>query len=131
MARTEVLAKGRFKVYVERSTEFEDQMNRAAKDRAWNSVGLLGVHCVISACDALTVQRTGQRWSGQDHGGVVGMVEELGLPDTDHVVRQIARVLEAKKRVEYESREFTEREAEDVRQSVSRVTKWVNSLLPK
>src|SRR5579864_6408155 len=106
-------------------------MNRAAKDNAWNSVGLLGVHCVISACDALTVQRTGQRWSGQDHGGVVGMVEELGLPDADHVVRQVARVLEAKNRVEYESREFTEREAESVRQSASRVTKWVSSLLPR
>lgn len=130
MARIEVVPKRRFKIYLARSREFEKQMNRAATDGAWNSVGLLAVHCVISACDALTVQRAGQRWSGQDHGGVVGVVEDLHLPDAAHVVQQVSRVLEAKNRVEYESREFTEREAQGVRQSASRVTKWIGSLLP-
>ena len=90
-----MIPKGRFKVYLDRAREFKEQMDRAATDGAWNTVGLLGVHCVISACDALTVQRTGQRWSGQDHGGVVGMVEELQLPDADQVVRQVSRVLDA------------------------------------
>lgn len=105
-------------------------MDRAASERAWNSVGLLGVHSVISACDALTVQRAGQRWSGQDHAGVVGMLGSLHLPDPDRIVGQISRAVEAKNRVEYESREFTEKEAEDVRQSVARVRAWVKRQLP-
>jgi len=104
-------------------------MDRAAAEGAWNSVGLLGVHCVISTCDALTVQRSGQRWSGQDHSGVVGIVESLGLPEAEPALRQISRVLEAKNRVEYEAREFTESEAEKVRQSVSRVRRWATSML--
>ena len=131
MARTEVVPMSRYVVYLERAREFETQMNRAAAEGAWNSVGLLGVHCVISLCDALTIQRSGQRWSGQDHAGVVGMVGSLGLPDAGRAVRQISRVLEAKNRVEYESREFTEREAEEVRQGVSRVQSWVTPLLPR
>ncbi|MCI4366105.1 MAG: hypothetical protein L3K10_08670 [Thermoplasmata archaeon] len=129
MARTEVVPKSRYVVYFERAREFETQMNRASAEGAWNSVGLLGVHCVISGCDALTVQRSGQRWSGQEHAGVVGMVSSLRLPDADRAVRQISRVLEAKNRVEYESREFTEKEAEEARESVSRVHLWVTSLL--
>jgi hypothetical protein len=131
MARTEVVPKTRYVVYLRRAREFETQMNRAATERAWNSVGLLGVHSVISFCDALTVQRSGQRWSGQDHAGVVGMVTSLGLPDTDRVVRQISRALGSKNRVEYESREFTGKEAEEVRQNVSRIQKWVTPLLPR
>jgi hypothetical protein len=130
VARTEVVSKTRYAVYLERAREFESQMNRAASDEAWNSVGLLGVHCVISACDALTVQRSGQRWSGQDHAGVVGVVSSLRLSEADPALRQISRVLEVKNRVEYESRKFTASEAEGVRRSVSRVLKWVISLLP-
>lgn len=130
MGRTEVLPKSRFKVYWERSNEFADQMVRAAEEGAWNSVGLLGVHSVISASDALTVGRTGQRWSGQDHSGVVGMVATLHLADAERMVRQVSRTLEAKNRVEFESREFTEREAQEVRQCASRFRTWVESLLP-
>lgn len=130
MGRTEVVPKTRYGVYWQRSNDFAGQMDRAASERAWNSVGLLGVHAVISACDALTVHRVGQRWSGQDHAGVVGMVGSLHLTDSDRIVRQISRALEAKNQVEYESREFTEKEAEDVRQSATRVRDWVKPQLP-
>ena len=67
MSRIEALPKSRYRVYLKRALEFAGQMDRAASDEAWNAVGLLGVHSVISACDALTVGRAGQRWSGQDH----------------------------------------------------------------
>jgi hypothetical protein len=130
VGRTEVVPKNRYRVYLERSTEFERQMDRAAAERAWNSVGLLGVHSVISACDALTVQRAGQRWSGQDHAGAVGVVGGLRLPDADRVLRQVSRALEAKNRVEYEAREFTEKEADEIRRSVARVNTWIRSQLP-
>jgi hypothetical protein len=130
VARTEVLPKNRYGVYLERSSEFERQMNRAAAERAWNSVGLLGVHSVISACDALTVQRAGQRWSGQDHAGAIGVVSGLRLPDADRVLRHVSRVLDAKNRVEYEAREFTEKEADEIRRNVVRVNKWIRSQLP-
>lgn len=129
MARTEVLPKARYIVYLERAREFARQMNRAAVDRAWNSVGLLGLHCVISSCDALTVQRTGQRWSGQDHAGVLGMVGSLHLPKSDVGLRQMAQVLDRKNRVECEAREFTEKEAEEIRQQSTRVLRWIESAL--
>ncbi len=130
MARTEVLPKARYSIYLARAREFARQMDRAAADRAWNSVGLLGVHCVISSCDALTVRRAGQRWSGQDHAGVVGMVRSLDLPKSDVVLRQVAQVLERQNRVEYEAREFTEREAVEVRLQAARILRWVSSELP-
>ena len=130
MARTEVVPKSRYVVYVERSGEFERQMNRAAAEGAWNSVGLLGVHSVISACDALSVQRAGQRWSGPDHAGALGVVSELRLPDAERILRQVSRVLEAKNRVEYESREFSDKEAEELRRNVTRVNVWVRRQLP-
>jgi hypothetical protein len=125
-----VVPKGRYLVYLRRSDEFERQMTRAVDDRAWNSVGLLGVHTVISACDALTVHLTGQRWSGQDHAGTVGMVGALHVTNADRALRQVSRVLAAKNRVEYEAREFSKTEAEEVCQSVGRVKTWIKAQLP-
>jgi hypothetical protein len=127
--RTEVLPNARYTVYFARAREFARQMDRAAADRAWNSVGLLGVHSVISACDALTVQRAGQRWSGQDHSGVIGMVNSLQLARSEATVRQIAHVLDKKNRVEYEAREFTAREASEIRQLATRILAWISSQL--
>lgn len=130
MPRIEVLPKTRYTVYIGRAKEFARQMDRAALDRAWSSVGLLGVHCVISACDALTVQRAGQRWSGQDHAGVHGVLSSLKLPKAESVLRQLSNVLDQNNRVEYEAREFTEREAEGIRRDASRILSWILSQLP-
>jgi hypothetical protein len=129
VARTEVLPKSRHTVFIARAREFAQQMDRAAAHRAWNTVGLLGVHCVISACDALTVQRAGQRWSGQDRAGVIGMVSSLRLPNSSPNLRQVSNVLDKKNRVEYEAREFTAKEAEGIRQDATRVLAWVTTQL--
>ena len=129
MARVEVLPKNRGQVYLRRAEEFAQQMDAAASARAWNSVGLLGVHCVISSCDGLTVGLAGQRWSGQDHAGVHGMVQSLRLPRSEVALRQIADVLDNKNRVEYEARDFTEKEAEEVRKNARRFLAWVKECL--
>jgi HEPN domain-containing protein len=127
MARFEVLPKTRSLVYLKRAEEFAQQMDRAASGGAWNSVGLLGVHCVISACDSLTVAISGERWSGQDHAGVYGVIRSLNLPGAETALRHIAEVIESKNRVEYEARTYTEREAEELRKSTRRVLNWVKS----
>ncbi len=129
MARIEALSRDRYRFYLRRAEEFAQQMDRAASARAWNAVGLLGVHCVISACDGLTVGVAGQRWSGQGHAGVRGMVQSLRVPHPDAALRRIGDVLDQKNRVEYEAREFTEREAGDVRKKARRVLVWVKERL--
>jgi hypothetical protein len=131
MARIESVPRARYSVYLDRAKEFAHQMDRTSVEKAWNSVGLLAVHSVIASCDALTVHQSGQRWSGQDHAGVVGMVGSLKLPDSEKAIRQISGVIEKKNQVEYESRPFTEREAEDLRRSAARILKWVIARLTR
>jgi len=127
MSRTEVVPKSRYAVYLGRAEEFEAQMVLAAAHRAWNSVGLLGVHCVISGCDALTVRLAGQRWSGQDHAGVYGVLSSLNLPGDSVALRHVSNVLERKNRIEFESTAFSKEEGIAVSQSASRFLTWVRS----
>jgi uncharacterized membrane protein len=131
VSRIQSLPKSRAGVYRDRARDFAGQMDRASEDGAWNSVGLLAVHCVISACDALTVGGTGQRWSGQDHAGVQGVVRSMGIPDAAPMLRLISDVLSMKNRVEYESRPFSAKEAQLVRKSAERILAWVEGGLPR
>jgi hypothetical protein len=127
MSRTEVVPKSRYAVYLRRAEEFGARMTRAASQQAWNSVGLLGVHCVISSCDALTVRLAGQRWSGQGHAGVYGVVSALELPEASVALRHISNVLDQKNRIEYESREYSREEAIAVSRAASRFLSWVRA----
>jgi hypothetical protein len=131
MARIEIVPKARYRVYLDRAKEFARQMDQSASDEAWSAVGLLALHSVISACDALSVHHSGQRWSGQDHAGVAGVVESLHLSDSAKALRQITDALEKKNQVEYEARPFTEQEAEGLRRAATRVLKWVTDQLPE
>jgi hypothetical protein len=129
MPRVEALPKTRSAVFLRRAEDFEGEMRRAADSGSWNSVGLLGVHATISACDALTVHRLGQRWSGQDHNGLRELVGQLQIPGDATVLKQISDVLSLKNRVEYEAREFTRGEATRLAQQTSRILGWVREKL--
>ncbi|MGD0588138.1 MAG: hypothetical protein ABSA63_05020 [Thermoplasmata archaeon] len=129
MGRIEALSKNRAPVYLRGAEEFAQQMDVAASSRAWNAVGLLGVHSVISSCDGLTVGLAGQRWSGQDHAGIRGMVQSLKLPHSEVALRHIGDVLDQKNQVEYEARDFSEKEAEEVRKKARRILIWVKECL--
>jgi hypothetical protein len=129
VARTEVVPKSRHVVYLRRAEEFADQMEIANENEAWNTVGLLGVHTTISACDALTVARTGQRWSGQDHAGLRDLVEALRIPGASEALKQISDVLSVKNRVEYEARPFSPSEARILKKQAARVLTWVRENL--
>lgn len=127
MSRAETVSRDRYRVYLVRAEEFEAQMLRAAADGAWNSVGLLAVHSVISASDALTVRFSSKRWSGQDHEGVRGLITSIGLDGASAALRQLSNVLAHKNTVEYESRAFSRAEAIEISRASSRYLKWVHS----
>lgn len=129
MTRIQVVSRSKSTVYLLRASELSAQMDRAAAERAWNAVGILGVHAVISACDALTIGVAGQRWAGPDHQGVRGLIESLGLRDVAQPMRQVREVLEQKSKVEYLDREFKAGEAETVRTRTLRILTWVESQL--
>lgn len=129
MSRVEIVSRDRYRVYLERAEEFQAQMLRAEADGAWNSVGLLAVHSVISASDALTVRLSSKRWSGQDHDGVHGLVASLGLEGASTALRHLTNVLNHKNKVEYEARAFSRQEATEIGRASSRYLRWVRSQL--
>jgi len=129
VSRTEFVPKGRYRVYLHRAEDFQSAMESALQSENWNSVGLLAVHSTISACNALCVAVLGQRSTAQDHSEVRNLISSMNLPSSATTLKQISDVLSVKNRVEYESREFTESEAREVRKKANRILSWARDRL--
>lgn len=119
-------------VYLSRANEFFGSMNEAMSFGRWNSVGLEGVHCAISATDALLAKKAGVRSSGESHAEAAGLLREhIRAEGVSEQVRRLLRILGYKNRAAYEGREFTRQDAEVLAKDVTRYFRWVQELLIK
>lgn len=115
--------------YLKKAVDFYLTMVESFQARRWNSAGLAGVHCAISAADAALGKKARLRSAGDSHHDVVELLREH-FPDAGAQVLRLNRVLGEKNRVEYDSREFTEAEAAAVVKDVGRFFEWAKSLFP-
>ena len=68
------------------------------------SAGALAIHAAISAADAITIHRLGQRSAGQRHMDVLGLLDNLPPHDRGSVVSQLRTLLGEKNAVEYDDK---------------------------
>jgi HEPN domain-containing protein len=124
--------KSKYRVYLNKAQDFYRAMRRSLDEGNWNSAGLEAVHCAISATDALLVYAGGIRCTSQDHGDAAQLLEEtVHVPETARNSAHFLRIIEMKNIVEYEARNFTPKEAEDIARHVERYFAWVRSFLPR
>jgi HEPN domain-containing protein len=129
---SKAIDRGKYRVYLKKGQDFYRAMQRSLAEGNWNSVGLEAVHCAISATDALLAYAGGIRSTGQDHGDAARLLREtIHSPDTVRNSAHLLRIIEMKNVVEYEARDFTGEEAQDIAKHVERYLAWVRSFLPQ
>lgn len=117
--------------YFRKAEEFYLTMVEAFEKRRWNSAGLAAVHCVISATDALLGKKARIRSAGESHYEAVQLVKQyIQDPHAGAQSQRLARVLGEKSLVEYDSREFREKEAADIVKDAGRYLEWVKGFFP-
>lgn len=65
--RTRRVSEAEAKSYLKKAEEFYQTMLESCRQRRWNSAGLNGVHCAISATDAAMGIKAGLRSAGESH----------------------------------------------------------------
>lgn len=112
--------------YLKKAEEFYLTMLEAFQKERWNSAGLAGVHCVISATDALLGKVARLRSSGESHMEAVQLLKQHVKDENVGAQSQrLYRVLSEKSLVEYDSREFRKSEATAAAKDVGRYLEWV------
>ena len=124
------VSRERHAIYWDKAMEFFESMVDAAQKQNWNAAGLAGVHCCISATDALLVKHAGIRSSSDSHQDVTGLLQAT-IKDAD-VVRQAKRlgeIISQKNLIEYIDKSYTEKDAVALKVGVERYIEWVRKFI--
>jgi len=112
--------------YLAKAEEFfRSALDKGAGQR-WNAAALSAIHAGIAAADAVLVLERGIRSVSQRHEDVLDLLAGSGT-DRSSALAHLRRILARKNVVEYESRLFTQREAEEVVQHAERFLGWART----
>ena len=126
--KTKAIMRSEYRTYLKKATEFYDTMLQAKKREKWNAVGLNAVHCAISSSDAMLVFYAGIRSSSDDHLAVIDLLStSIRLPDAESKCETLRKILVKKSVIEYENRDFTQKEALEILKLTERFYSWVIS----
>lgn len=124
------VARAGAQVYLKKTAEFFESMQRALAAGHWNAAGLTAVHCAISACDAVLVYYTEQRSASADHEAAAYLLSALlKVPDAKQKAETLRRILHEKHVIEYEDRAFTAHEAAELAKLTERFYRWARELV--
>lgn len=127
--KQKTVVRGNYEIYFRKAAEFYQMMCQAEEIEKWHAVGLNGVHCVISACDAVLVFHLGLRSASNEHKDIIHLLKRTPLEDLDKMANILYRVVEKKNLIEYEDRIFTEAEAKKLAKLVQRFFNWAREKL--
>lgn len=100
MAKVRKIDKDFYKIYLEKADEFFKIMKYAQTQNLWTATGLNGIHCAISACDALTAFYLGERSTSTRHEDVVILLRKIGIKNIETKIKQVLSILSVKNLVE-------------------------------
>lgn len=124
------VSRERYTIYWGKAMEFFETMVDAAQKQNWNAAGLAGVHCCISATDALLVKHAGVRSSSDSHQDVIGLLQaKIRDADVAKQARRLGEILAQKNLIEYIDKSYAEKDALPLKLSVERYIDWVRKLL--
>lgn len=121
-----------FKDYLKKAQDFHAAIQLCMDNSNWNAVGLNAVHAAISASDSLLAKMAGLRSMDSSHSAVADLIEKfISDDDVKKQSTRLRRILGLKNLIEYEGRNFYQREAEDLQRDVDRYFSWVKKMLQK
>jgi hypothetical protein len=97
----------------------------------WTAAGLLIVHSAIAYTDALCIQQSGQKSSGDNHEDAVALLDEVvaGGEEKTKAINQLRRIIEEKTKVSYLGDLYSSAQAEELWKRLKRYRDWAVAIL--
>jgi len=133
MSKTKAVKESNWKNYIVKADQFFETARMAYLNKGWNAVGLNAVHTAIAANDAITTYYKNARSASEKHSDAVNLLLEVFKNDEDskNFSKHLLWLINRKNLIEYESRLFYKKEAEDALKRADRFLAWAKSKLPK
>jgi len=124
------IPKSEGKLYLSKASDFYKSMELNMIDGNWNGVGLAGVHCAISSCDAILAHLFGIRHTSPDHKAAAELLSsKIGDENSRKNSERFRKILDKKNLNEYLSKSFNKTDALAIEKDVERFYSWAKGLL--
>lgn len=120
-----------WKNYLVKAEQFFETARDAYFKENWNAVGLNSVHSAISANDAVCVQRNKTRSVSDKHSDAAILLLQIfkhSVESKEHS-KHLSWLVNRKNLIEYESRLFYKKEAEEALIHAERFVRWAKEKL--
>jgi hypothetical protein len=114
--------------YFNKAEDNHKAMLSAFAAKHYNAAGTLALQCSVSSADALCVYFKGLRSVSQDDLDICELVGSVPLPEAAAQAILLRRIIGKKNLVQYERRNVTAKEAEDLARASSEFYRWACSL---
>lgn len=134
MVGTQETEKHFYSNYLKKAEEFLNGMKDELAHKRWNLAVLAGVHCAISACDALTIFYLGKRHKGIKHADAAKLLASIGEIESRELKEksnQLISILDFKTPVEYGETVFKESDTREFAKRVERFYDWTRGKVPE
>jgi HEPN domain-containing protein len=114
--------------YFNKAEDNHKAMLSAFAAKHYSAAGTLALQCSVSSADALCVYFKGLRSVSQDDLDICELVGSIPLPEAAAQAALLRRVIGKKNLVQYERRNLTAKEAEELAKAASEFYRWACSL---
>ena len=121
-----------YKEYLNRSEELLNASQYSFENQNWDACALNAVHAAISASDALTTYKLGERSAGQSHDEAVRLFKQTDFQDkeTQSNAVRLSSILKEKNASAYEEKPVKPRTAEILLIESRRLLEFVKIKVP-
>lgn len=124
-AKTRSITESEARSYLDKAKQHHEAMQDEFGLERWNTAALIGVHCAISAADAVLGKSAGIRSAGESHADAAQLIRTHVKDEAaERQAQRFLKIIQEKNFVAYDSREFTRAEAADLIKDVGRFFEW-------
>lgn len=114
--------------YLKKAEDNHSAMLASLKEGNSNAAGTLAIQCAISSADAVCVKEMNARSISSDHFDVCDLVAAITVPEAKEKAALLRRVISKKNLIQYERRNMTASEAQELAKNVTRFYQWAIDL---
>ena len=114
--------------YFKKAEDNHKAMLAAFTARHYNAAGTLALQCAISSADALCVYFKGVRSVSKDDLDICELIATIPLPEAKDKSGLLRQIIGRKNLIQYERRNISAKESEELAKAASRFYRWACSL---
>lgn len=124
MLKTREIPQADYRLYEQKADQAYEAMGVLYNSELWTPLGREAVFTCINMTDALLARHKQLRNMSKDHMSILKIMALLPMKDALNQINRLRKVIAIKNLVDYENKNFSKKQAEDVMKNAERFYNW-------